>query len=74
MLHAHCAEIGRDPAEIEISAHVWLKDGTPDAIADTVQQIAALAEHGLELAIIYLLPPLRPDVLAPLARALEPLR
>ena len=67
ILHAHCADIGRDPAEITLSSHVRF-DGH-DAAA-TAGQIAELAEQGLELAIVYLRPPLSPAVLAPLADAL----
>ena len=37
-------------------------------------QAAAFAEHGLDLAIVYLRPPLSPAILAPLADALAPLR
>jgi F420-dependent oxidoreductase-like protein len=68
VLHQHCADIGRDPKEITLSSHVRF-DGH-DAAA-TAGQIAELAEQGLELAIVYLRPPLSPAVLAPLATALE---
>ena len=70
VLHEHCAAIGRDPKEITLSSHVRF-DGQ-DAAA-TAGQIAELAEQGLELAIVYLRPPLSPAVLAPLATALEAL-
>jgi F420-dependent oxidoreductase-like protein len=73
VLHTCCAEIGRDPAEITVSAHVWLTGDSPAAITETVRQAAALGEHGLDLAIVYLLPPLTAGVLEPLAAALEPL-
>ncbi len=33
-----------------------------------------LAEQGVDLAIVYLAPPVSPRVLAPLAEVLEPLR
>jgi F420-dependent oxidoreductase-like protein len=72
VLFAHCADIGRDPAEITLSSHVWLSgDDDFGAIAD---QVAALASEGMQLAIIYLRPPLTPAVLAPLAEALSPQR
>ena len=68
VLHGHCADIGRDPKEITLSSHVPF-DGH-DARA-TAGQVAELAEQGLDLAIVYLRPPLTPAVLAPLATALE---
>jgi len=71
VLHAHCQDVGRDPAEITLSSHVRL-DGTD--VAATAGQVAAFAEHGLDLAIVYLRPPLSPAILAPLADALAPLR
>jgi F420-dependent oxidoreductase-like protein len=72
VLRGHCADIGRDPSEITISTHLRLSpDGDVDAV---VEQAAALAEVGLELGIVYLPPPHRPDVLEPLANALKPLQ
>jgi F420-dependent oxidoreductase-like protein len=71
VLYAHCADIGRDPREITLSSHVRLgADGDP---APVVDQIAALGEQGLDLAIVYLPVPHRAAVLAPLAHALAPL-
>ena len=66
VLHQHCSDIGRDPAEILLSSHVRY-EGDPKA---TAAAAAALGAEGLGLAIVYLPPPLRPDVLAPLAEAL----
>jgi F420-dependent oxidoreductase-like protein len=66
VLFQHCAEVGRDPAEILLSSHVRFQDG-PAATAATA---AALAEVGAELAIVVLPPPHAPDVLEPLAEAL----
>src|SRR5262249_3218134 len=69
VLHAHCQTIGRDPAEIMLSSHVVLgADNDFGALAD---QIAGLGAEGLDLAIIYLRPPLSPAVLAPLAEAIS---
>jgi alkanesulfonate monooxygenase SsuD/methylene tetrahydromethanopterin reductase-like flavin-dependent oxidoreductase (luciferase family) len=65
-LHAHCAELGRDPGEILLSSHVRF-EGDPSATAATA---AGLAEVGAELAIVMLAPPHRPEVLEPLAEAL----
>jgi alkanesulfonate monooxygenase SsuD/methylene tetrahydromethanopterin reductase-like flavin-dependent oxidoreductase (luciferase family) len=72
VLYAHCQEVGRDPAEITLSSHVRLS--ADHDVAATVSQVAALAAEGLDLAIVYLQPPLTPAVLAPLAEALAPLR
>ncbi len=66
VLHAHCAELGRDPGEILLSSHVRFEG---DASA-TAASAAALAEVGAELAIVMLAPPHRPEVLGPLAEAL----
>lgn len=71
VLFAHCAAVGRDPAEITLSSHVLL--GADHDYAATAAEVAALAEEGLQLAIVYLRPPLTPTVLAPLAEALKPL-
>src|SRR5258707_590887 len=71
VLHAHCRDVGRDPAEITLSSHVRLN--ADHDFAATAGQVSALAAEGLELAIVYLLPPLRPAVLTPLAAALAPL-
>jgi F420-dependent oxidoreductase-like protein len=70
VLHAHCADVGRDPAEITLSSHVRLDDDGPSKAADTA---AALGEKGLDLAIIILPVPLDPAVLTPVAEALAPL-
>jgi F420-dependent oxidoreductase-like protein len=67
----HCATFGRDPADIMTSAHIRLDPANPKAIAD---DIAAFADAGLDLGIIYLPPPHDPglveiaaDVAAPFA-------
>jgi F420-dependent oxidoreductase-like protein len=72
VLHEHCAAIGRDPGEITVSTHLRLgADGDTAPLVDTA---AAYAEAGLDLGIVYLPPPHRPDVLEPVAAALEGLR
>lgn len=68
VLHAHCADVGRDPAEILISSHIPFD---PADVGATVDAIGALGEQGLDLAIVYLRPPLSPAVLTPLADALR---
>jgi F420-dependent oxidoreductase-like protein len=72
VLHRHCADLGRDPAEIMTSTHLRL-----DPSGDPASVVAAAKEFGdagLDLGIVYLPQPHTPDVLAPLAAALEPLR
>ncbi len=53
VLHQHCADIGRDPAEILLSSHV-LFTGDP---AETAASAAALGDAGVQLGIIQLRPP-----------------
>jgi F420-dependent oxidoreductase-like protein len=68
VLAGHCADIGRDPKEITLSAHVRL---SPDLdYSEPIEQAAALGEAGLELAIVYLPPPHDPAVIEPLADAI----
>jgi F420-dependent oxidoreductase-like protein len=68
VLHRHCAEVGRDPGEIRTSTHLRLPaDGE---LKPLVVQAEAFADAGLDLGIIYLPPPHRPDVLEPIAEAL----
>jgi hypothetical protein len=73
-LHAHCHDIGRDLREITLSSHVWLTSGSDQDLGHAAEEVAALAAEGLDLAIIYLLPPIGPAVLTPLAEALAVLR
>ena len=70
VLYRHCADIGRDPAEILLSSHVRY-EGDPKA---TAASAAELGEAGVELAIVTLAPPHSPAVLAPLADALAEIR
>jgi F420-dependent oxidoreductase-like protein len=70
VLHQHCADVGRDPSEITLSAHVRLTDAGP---AQAAADAAALAAEGLDLAIVTLQPPHTPAVLTPLAEALSQL-
>jgi F420-dependent oxidoreductase-like protein len=69
VLHSHCHDIGRDPAEILLSTHVMF-DGDPSA---TAAAAAALGEAGAQLGIVHLRPPHTPAVLEPLARAFSDL-
>jgi F420-dependent oxidoreductase-like protein len=69
VLHACCADIGRDPKEITLSSHVRL--GPDRDYRKVVDEAAALGAEGLDLAIIYLPPPYDPDVLEPLAETIR---
>jgi F420-dependent oxidoreductase-like protein len=66
VLRQHCADLGRDPAEILLSSHL-IFTGDPSA---TAGQAAELASAGCGLGIVYLRPPLTPAVLEPLATVL----
>ena len=67
VLHQHCAEVGRDPAEILLSSQVRF---TGDPHLTAAAAAAAFGEAGAQLAIVYLSPPHSPAVLEPLAAAL----
>ena len=69
VLHQHCTDIGRDPAEILLSSHVAY---TGDA-GETAATAAALGDAGVELAIVHMRPPHRAAMLEPLANALAEL-
>ena len=57
VLHAACADIGRDPAEITVSVQVFCgADQDPKEVAE---RAASYAEAGADLAIIGLAPPHR---------------
>ncbi len=70
VLHKHCSDVGRDPAEIRLSAQVRLT-GDP---ARAAAAAAAFGAAGADLAILYLPRPHSPAVLEPLAEALSRLR
>jgi F420-dependent oxidoreductase-like protein len=72
ILWEHCADIGRDPSTIMLSAHV--RPGSKGEPEPAMDAAAELREAGLDVAIVYLPPPYRPQVLEPLADALEKLR
>jgi F420-dependent oxidoreductase-like protein len=68
VLRRHCDEVGRDPSEITTSTHLRLPpDGNVGAL---VEQAESFAKEGLDIGIVYLPPPHRPDVLQPVADAL----
>jgi alkanesulfonate monooxygenase SsuD/methylene tetrahydromethanopterin reductase-like flavin-dependent oxidoreductase (luciferase family) len=68
VLRGHCADVGRDPAEIVTSTHLRLDpSGDPGSVIDQAEAYAAV---GLDLGIVYLPPPHTPKVLEPVADAL----
>jgi F420-dependent oxidoreductase-like protein len=69
VLASHCADIGRDPEEITLSAQLWLN--TDRDYRRVLDEAAAFGEEGLDLAVIYLPPPLDAAVLEPLAEAIR---
>lgn len=69
VLAAHCADIGRDPKEITLSAHIRL--GEDRNYRRVIEDAIALGAEGLDLAIIYLPPPYDTAVLEPLAEAIR---
>ncbi|MGW1738140.1 LLM class F420-dependent oxidoreductase [Nocardia sp. NPDC001965] len=69
VLAGHCADIGRDPKEILLSAQRRLDPGL--GYSELIDWAAALGAEGLELAIVYLPPPHDPAVLEPLAEAIR---
>jgi F420-dependent oxidoreductase-like protein len=73
VLHSHCQEIGRDPKEITTSSHLWFDPAESD-VGNIADKASELAGQGIDVAIVYLAPPLNPAVLSPLADSLAPLR
>jgi F420-dependent oxidoreductase-like protein len=72
-LTAHCADLGRDPAEITCSVNVRL-DGSSAADLDAAAKTAAgYRDAGADLAVVGLPLQAAPDVLEPLAARLAAL-
>jgi F420-dependent oxidoreductase-like protein len=69
VLYQHCADIGRDPAEILLSSHV-VYAGDP---AETAASAAALGAAGVQLAIVTMQPPHTVAALEGIASALSEL-
>jgi F420-dependent oxidoreductase-like protein len=68
VLHAHCADIGRDPAEIETSVLLRLGgNDDPQALQPLVQ---AWSDAGADICIVYLSPPHTAAAVGPIAEAL----
>lgn len=69
VLASRCQDIGRDPKEITLSAHLGL--GPDRNYGQVMETAAALGAEGLDLGIVYLAPPHDPAVLEPLADAIR---
>ncbi|MGW0181544.1 LLM class F420-dependent oxidoreductase [Nocardia sp. NPDC003345] len=69
VLAAHCADIGRDPKEITLSAQTRFDPAL--GYGSIVDWAATLGDAGLDLAIVYLPTPHDPAVLEPLAEAIR---
>ncbi len=72
-LTAHCADLGRDPAEITCSVNVRLDSGSDADLDAAAKSAAGYRDAGADLAVVGL--PLRagPDILEPLADRLAAL-
>lgn len=68
VLAAHCADIGRNPKDIMVSAQVEL--GPDHDYAQALEYVGVLAERGLDIAIVNLHPPYEPGVVEQLAEAI----
>lgn len=72
VLDAHCADLGRDPAEIESEITLWYApDDGPQAL---VEQAEAYAAVGVDATVIYLPVPHTTAVLEPIADAIRATR
>jgi alkanesulfonate monooxygenase SsuD/methylene tetrahydromethanopterin reductase-like flavin-dependent oxidoreductase (luciferase family) len=69
ILHAHCAAIGRDPAEIRCSVNVRFDPDT--SFEEAIASAAAYAEAGADLVVMKLPHRAEPSILEPLANALR---
>ena len=69
VLKAHCADVGRNPKDIMLSAHVRI---SPDrGYRGVIEDSIALGAEGLDLAIVSLPLPHDPAVMEPLAEAIR---
>lgn len=69
VLKAHCADVGRNPKDIMLSAHIRI---SPDrGYRGVIEDSIALGAEGLDLAIVYLPLPYDPAVMEPLAEAIR---
>lgn len=76
VLAARCADIGRDPKEITLSAHIQLTADRFDPTAPidyeyAMDQAAKLGAEGLDLAIVYVPTPHQPGTVEKLGEAIR---
>jgi F420-dependent oxidoreductase-like protein len=71
VLAGHCADVGRDVAEIMTSVHLRVPENGD--LGSLVDEAAAYSDAGLDLGIVYFPPPHSPAALGPVAEALRPL-
>jgi F420-dependent oxidoreductase-like protein len=71
VLLAHCAELGRDPAEITCSANIRLDSA--DDLGQAVESAAAYRDAGADMVVVGLPEGSAPALLDPLADRLAPL-
>ena len=67
VLHGHCADVGRDPAEIEVSVQV--RAGSDSAAV--AAEAATLVDAGAQHVIVGFRAPFDPALLEPIATALQ---
>ena len=71
VLHAHCADVGRDPAEIECSVNLRFDHDV--GVGAVVARAEKWSAAGVDVGIVSMSVPHTPSVLGPLAEALSPL-
>ncbi len=72
-LTAHCADLGRDPAEITCSVNVRLDSGSDADLDAAAKSAAGYRDAGADLAVVGLPLQAGPDILEPLAGRLAAL-
>ena len=66
ILAQHCADLGRDPAEIRHSSHVFVLEG--QSVDEIAENLGSVIEAGVDQPIAYFQPPYGPE---PMERAAE---
>ncbi len=65
VLLGHCAAVGRDPAEIEVSMHIF----DPTRPADAARQAQELVDAGCNHVMLYMQTDMRPETIRSVARS-----
>lgn len=71
VLADHCADLGRDPAEIRHSTHVFVLDS--QSVGEIADMIGGVIEAGIDQPIAYFQPPYGPDPVERTAEAIASL-